>query len=231
MSHTLRSLDAEWRRLTRPSRARQALKQWSIAHPALRGLADLDELLERRRDDQAAPAILRALAVLAPDDDLAARALLQALLPGLVRLAGVTGYDDPAAIEEMVSLAWERIRTYPAGRRGSVAANALFDVRKRYRAHRRIDAPRSLDTEEIEVTGTSRSPEDEALARVLFEQLMAAQRDERVLRDGAFGLVLRTRLAGEPLTEVARREKLPLSVLAQRRWRAECRLRQLPLAG
>ena len=131
----------------------------------------------------------------------------------------------------MVSLAWERIRTYPARRRGSVAANVLFDVRKRYRAHHLIDAPRSPDTEEIEAAATSRSPEDEALARVLFEQLMAAQRDERVLRNGAFGLVLRTRLAGEPLTEVARREKLPLSVLAQRRWRAEVRLRQLPLAG
>jgi hypothetical protein len=128
-------------------------------------------------------------------------------------------------------LAWERIRIYPARRRGSVAANVLFDVRKRYRAHRRIDAPRSPDTEEIDVTATSRSPKDEALARVLFEQLMAAQRDERVLHDGAFGLVLRTRLAGEPLAEVARREKLSLCVLAQRRWRAECRLRQLPLAG
>jgi hypothetical protein len=231
MSHTLRSLDAEWRWLTRTSRARPALRQWSIAHPALRGLADLDELLERRRDDQAASAILRALAVLAPADDLAARTLLQALLPGLVRLAGMVGYDDPAAIEEMVSLAWERIRTYPARRRGSVAANVLFDVRKRYRAHRLIDAPRSPETGEVEAAATSRSPEDEALARVLFDQLMAAQRDERVLRDGAFGLVLRTRLAGEPLTEVAEREKLPSSVLAQRRWRAECRLRRLPLAG
>jgi hypothetical protein len=143
----------------------------------------------------------------------------------------MVGYDDPAAIEEMVSLAWERIRTYPAGRRRSAAANVLFDVRKRYRAHRRIETPRSPDTEEIEAAATSRSPEDEALARVLFEQLIAAQRAEQVLRDGAFGLVLRTRLAGEPLTAVAREENLPLSVLAQRRWRAECRLRQLPLAG
>jgi hypothetical protein len=148
----------------------------------------------------------------------------------LVRLAGMVGYDDPAAIEEMVSLAWERIRTYPARRRGSVAANVLFDVRKRYRAHRLIEAPRSPDAEEMEVAATSRSPEDEALARVLFEQLMVTQRDERVLRDGAFGLVLRTRLAVEPLTEVAEREKLPLSVLAQRRWRAERQLRRLPLA-
>jgi hypothetical protein len=31
--------------LTRTSRARRALRQWSIAHPPLRGLADLDELL------------------------------------------------------------------------------------------------------------------------------------------------------------------------------------------
>jgi hypothetical protein len=68
MSHTLMSLDAEWRRLARASRARRALRQWSIAHPAVRGVADLDALLERRRDDQAAPAILRALAVLAPGE-------------------------------------------------------------------------------------------------------------------------------------------------------------------
>jgi len=125
--------------------------------PRAARLADLDGLLERRRDDRAAPAALRALAVLAPGDDLAARTLLQALLPGLVRLAGTVGYDDPTAIEEMVSLAWERIRTYPAGRRGSVAANVSFDARKRYRAHRLIEAPRSPDTE-IEVTATSRRP-------------------------------------------------------------------------
>ena len=154
MSHTLMSLDAEWRQLARSGRARRALRQWSIAHPVLRGLPDLDGLLERRRDDHAAPAILRALAVLAPGDDLAAPTLLQALLPGLVRLAGIAGYDDPAAIEELVSLAWERIRTYPAGRRGSVAANVLFDVRKRYRA-RLIDAPRSPDAEAVGGRGTT----------------------------------------------------------------------------
>jgi hypothetical protein len=38
------SLDTEWRRLARASRARRALKQWCIAYPALRGLADLDAL-------------------------------------------------------------------------------------------------------------------------------------------------------------------------------------------
>jgi hypothetical protein len=52
-----------------------------------------------------------------------------------------------------------------------------------------------------------RSPEDEALARVLFQQLMVAQRDERVLRDGAFGLVLRTRLGCLPMTGLATGEE------------------------
>jgi hypothetical protein len=76
MSHTLTSLAAEWRQLAQASRARRAaLKQWSIAHPALRGLPDPVGLLERRRDDRADPAILRALAVVAPGDDLAARTL------------------------------------------------------------------------------------------------------------------------------------------------------------
>jgi hypothetical protein len=98
----------------------------------LRGVADLDALLERRRDDQAAPAILRALAVLAPGDDLAARTLLQALLPGLVRLAGMGTHPH-----------------LPGRAPGSVTANVLFDVRKRYRANRLIDAPRSPDTEAV----------------------------------------------------------------------------------
>lgn len=62
---------------------------------------------------------------LAPVDAIAARAVLQALLRGLTQLAATTGYDDPAAFDELVLLAWERIRTYPGTRCGSVAANVL----------------------------------------------------------------------------------------------------------
>ncbi len=145
MSHTLMSLDAEWRQLARSGRARRALRQWSIAHPVLRGLPDLDGLLERRRDDHAAPAILRALAVLAPGDDLAARTLLQALLPGLVRLAGIAGYDDPAAIEELVSLAWERIRTLsgrPPGGGGRQRVVRRAQALPRQSPHRRTPIAR-----------------------------------------------------------------------------------------
>jgi hypothetical protein len=156
---------------------------------------------------------------------------LQAVLPGLVRLAGTAAWDDPLAIDEMVSLAWERIRTYPQQRAGSVAANVLFDVRKRYRAHRAIDAPRRLGNELVQAPRIARSPEDEAVARVCFEQLMAAQKRDRVLDGQALLLVLRTRLAGEPLADMARQEGVPLDALVKRRWRAEFRLRQAFIAG
>lgn len=49
------------------------------------------------------------------------------------------GNDDEVAIDELVSLAWERIRSHPCGRDGSMAANILLDVRKRYRRHRCIE--------------------------------------------------------------------------------------------
>jgi hypothetical protein len=88
MSHTLMSLDAEWRQLADPA-APSGAEAVVDRSPRTARAADLDGLLEQRRDDHAAPAILRALAVLAPGDDLAARTLLQALLPGLVRLAGM----------------------------------------------------------------------------------------------------------------------------------------------
>lgn len=145
MAPVLEQLDREWVELARSSRGRRALTRWAQRHPALQGIGDLDALLEARRDPTRAPALLAALAVLAPDDQLAARTLLQALVPGLIRLARSTGNDDPAALVELVSIAWERIRTYPQTRNGSVAANVLLDTRKRYRQHRLIANPRMED--------------------------------------------------------------------------------------
>ena len=122
MTKTTAALDQEWARTYGCSRSgREALRRWALAHPAIAGFRDLDDVLEGRRDPDAAQAILLALARLAPDDEIAARTLLQALLPGLVRMA-LTGFrDDPDAFEDMTALAWERIRTYPQQRLGSVS--------------------------------------------------------------------------------------------------------------
>lgn len=231
MHPTLVRLDAEWRDLAQSAQSTEALERWQRGEPALGNGGNLDDVLVRRRDSIAAPSILSALARLAPVEPLAARTLLQALIPGLVRLAATAGYDDPAAVDELVSLAWERIRTYPATRHGSVAANVLLDTRKRYRRHRAIEAPTATV---VEVAGTWTSPSAErvALDRTVLSDLAAA-RDHGVINDEVLDVILRTRFVGDALEDVADDQGCTVSRLAQRRWRAERRLRDWlpPLAS
>ncbi|MDP9418958.1 MAG: hypothetical protein M3P53_02220, partial [Actinomycetota bacterium] len=145
MNPTLTELAREWAELDRSPTATAALERWRKEEPAVAGLSSLSAVLRERRAHPAkAPAILAALARLASGDALAARALLHAMVPGLLKLASTTFADDPLAFDEFVSLAWERIRTYPTSRPGSVAANVIWDVRKRYCEHRSIEEPESL---------------------------------------------------------------------------------------
>ena len=111
MKATLTALDREWTALDRSPASTLALRRWATTQPALAGLDSLGAVLAARTHPKAAPAILSCLAQLAGEDALAARTLLQALLPGLVRMATTSGDDDPAALDELVSLAWERIRS------------------------------------------------------------------------------------------------------------------------
>ena len=230
MASMLEELDREWSELATSPRARRALIRWSNSHHALVGQRDLLEVLTARREPGRALAVLAALAALAPTDELAARTLLQALVPGLVCLSSSSGNDDPAAIEELVSLAWERIRTYPGSRQGSVAANVLLDVRKRYRQHRLIEAPSGSFPITVEPVDDALSPEDEVLGRLLIEELERAHRAGLVSAP-VLQLILRTRVGGERLATVAAEQQVDVQVLCQRRWRAERRLRKLALAG
>lgn len=224
MNRTLTQLDREWRELCRSSDSRDALDRWRRDEPALAGSSTLDAILvERREDAEAAPAILAALARLAVKDELAARTLLQALLPGLVKMASTCCSDDPAALDELLSLAWERIRTYPTSRPGPVAANVIMDVRKRYREHRAIEAPQ--DTwREMPTAGVEPSAEDVVLGRCAIEELIAAQRDG-VIDGVALGLILRTRVDGISLEVAATEQRSTVRQANCIRWRAERRLR------
>lgn len=232
MHSTLARLDAEWRDLAGSPQATAALAQWQRDDPALGEGGDLAQLLERRLDATAAPAILLALARLAPSEPLAARTLLQAVVPGLVRLAVTAGYDDPSAIDEMVSLAWERIRTYPVTRQGSVAANVLLDTRKRYRQHRQINTPTSLTLEPSAAMPTTPAADATVGDRAVVRELAAA-RAEGIVEAGVLSVIIRTRLADESLEAIAAEQGTTTARLAQRRWRAERRLRPrlVDLAG
>jgi hypothetical protein len=63
-----------------------------------------------------------------------------------------------------------------------------------------------------------------------LNELAAAQR-AGVLSARSFRLIIRTRLEGDPLEEVAVEERVNVHALMQRRWRVERRLRALADAG
>ncbi|MGB8862261.1 MAG: LuxR C-terminal-related transcriptional regulator [Ilumatobacteraceae bacterium] len=89
--------------------------------------------------------VLRRLLLAARADDVAARVVLQRLLPGLIARARVWGGRRPGgsvdAFDELLSAAWTVIREYPVERRPShLAANLLRDSEYRafQRARRRL---------------------------------------------------------------------------------------------
>lgn len=229
MAPILQELDREWAELVASSRAQRALMRWVNINPALAGNDDLGEVFACRRDPVRSQPVLKALASLASDDEIAARTLLQMMLPGLITLAARAGNDDEAAIDEIVSLAWERIRTYPCQRTGSVAANIILDVRKRYRSHRCIEVPDSIELGGDPVDGTA-SVEDQVLGRLLIDELARAQRDG-LMSGAVLATILRTRVLDESLADLAAEQDVTPQLLCHRRWRAEVRLRDLPLAG
>lgn len=224
MRRTLDLLDREWAALTRSPAAAQALVRWSRIEPALGALGSLDDVLRGRIDEGEATAVLGALAKLAPQDTLAARCLLHALLPGLVRLASTACADDPDAFDELLSIAWVRVRTYPSARLGSVAANVLWDVRKRYRnQHPTREVADGL--EHRTRSDTSASAETVALADVgPADELHSACR-AGVITPLARDLIIRTRLEEVPLDEAAAEHDTTVAKATCVRWRAERRLR------
>lgn len=225
MAEILRSLNREWSAIAGSPSARRALMRWSSTHPVLSSASNLDEVLDLGFDADDGPEVRRALAALAPTDHLAARALLQGLLGGLCNLARRVGRDDDA-VDDIVRLAWERIRTYPSSRPGSVSANVLLDVRKRYRreqdkARRQIGACVATEVP---------SAEDQFVSRSFFEELVTASCSSGI-SDEVLSTILRSRVGGEAMADLAEEQQVTVKVLWHRRWRAEARLRELPLVS
>jgi len=95
---TFRRLTSEWNQLCRSRKASGALAEWRAAEPALAGVASMADLLDHRdtADSEAANHVLEAL--LRIGDELATRAFVQAMLPGLVALTRyglVKGFVGP----------------------------------------------------------------------------------------------------------------------------------------
>lgn len=213
------ALDVDWQVFIHSQDAAAAADRWRRLEPALASIGTVDDVLVLRTDRSRADAVLRALVGRAAWDGPAARVVLQALLPGLVRLAGRYADDGPdATASDLVAIAWERIASYPVHRPGAVAPNLLLDIRKQLLADRR-------PLGDLDQARTAPSAEDEALGALLFEELRAVER-AGMGTDEAFDLIVASRVDGHSLAALAASCGVSPHGLLQRRRRAEHRLRR-----
>lgn len=209
-------LEIEWPTITRSTNARRALTRWTEKYPELDQIANLDGFIKRYADKRP---LVRILAELAVDDDLAARTLLQTMIPGLHRLSWNLGIAESANLDELVSIAWIKIVEYPLHRPGAVAANLIADIRKQYvRDHRRAVVPFPVES--------SPSPEEAVLSTLAIDRAVALA-DAGIIEPAVLRTIVRTRFLGDRLCDVAAEEHLTVSTLTQRRLKTERKLRQL----
>ncbi len=219
------NLDRDWRRLVRGILP-QRLRAWARSEPALAAFPEPTRLIAFLRSDASAPSkdkVLRPLVRIARDEPLAARVVLEALAPGLTRLAERVIFDERDRDELWALIlghAWQQIRSYPLERRpAKIAANLILETRRAALAeftrdrHRRRDLPPRPLSERAALPTSA--DVDTLLARAVAAGAISADEAE---------LILRTRIDEVPLRQVAAERKLGYHTLNVRRLRAEKRL-------
>lgn len=220
-------LEAEWPPLAAGA-LQPRLRAWATEEPALAGFATPQHLLRHLRTLRGRPraedAILAALVRQAQADPLAARVVLQALLPGLKALAGrilLEASEREEVWSALLAHCWERIRRYPIDRRPArIAANVLLDTLKKttweLKRQRYLRDQETSETppDRVAVVGVDRDVEQ------LLEQAIGAG----ALSAEEADLILRTRIDGHDLHALAHEVGVAYHTLTVRRLRAEKRL-------
>jgi hypothetical protein len=209
----LARLDSEWQHLAGTRASVAALRRWGRLEPDLAGLADLQQLratvhhrADPARADRLLAALVRLAAVDGHDDQLAARTVLQLLVPGAVRLArGIIPYagDNATALGVVFTELAIGIRTYPWRRRPRhVAANLLLDCRQRLtRRHQRArrETPIGL---EIDLQASDTTTE-QVEAAVALRDLLAWAHRNGIIDDFEARLLVANHVQDIPLTRLA----------------------------
>jgi len=248
--HLAARLDREWERLARHRPSIRRARRWMITD---RSIEHLDDLLAatgygvspRDRTARAATAVtddnavVRELVRLARSDELAARVLLQRILPGLRHRArlwsgrGGRTHHYEEALGELISVAWTLIRTYDVeGRLGYVVANLVRDS-----AHYAFIAPKRRRWSSEEITDPVALSDECAPANTLASSTELAE-----LLDAAAGAgagvpmedlqLLRELIAAQGSTEVvAARCQVTSRTIRNRRLRAIRHLRRFARSG
>ena len=219
------SLSRDWQLLVR-GRLPARLRAWAAEEPALAPFAgEPARLIGFLRSPAAAAAkdeLLQALVRLAAEEPLAARVVLEAIAPGLTRLAERIIFDARDRDDVWTLLlghAWRLIRRYPLARRPRrIAANLLLETRRAALAEFTRERRRWREPPLHQLSSGTAS--DGGDVEALLRQAVAAS---AVSTDEA-ELILRTRIDGLPLARLAAEARLPYHTLNMRRLRAEQRL-------
>jgi hypothetical protein len=210
-------LDGEWGRLRRDKRAARRLREVCAVAGDATSLEGVEAYVRRARPEGADAVLLALVRRAVAGDTLAARVLLQLLLPGTRNLArrwwALGDHEERAAAA--VTAVWQRICGYPVARRpGRVAANILMDAARELRRA----VPRVVVTLSDEPGPEPRGGEPAAVE--LAEVLLDAVADGVLEREDAM-LIARSRIAGQRVADIAAHRQLSGRTLWDRRQRAE----------
>jgi len=220
-------LDDEWPAVVRAAAAAGVPARWAVEDEALAPFAAGLDVLVAATEDRAVSAaakdrVLVALAGRAAVDEVAARTLVQVLLPGGRALAHRFGWLGSACAGLVVAELWAGVRTYPVHRRpGRVAANVLADIGKTL-LHSEGRPPVELvpldEVDEADLVAEGHVGAGELLS-VLAAAVGGGWFPVRSAR-----LIAVTRVLGVSCAEVAAAEGVAVQSVRRRRLRAEAAL-------
>lgn len=220
--HPIDQLEQEWRRIAPMISAK--IRGLHPGEPVLTPFTDARVLVRFLQNHDADPRVkdqlLAALLRNVRTDPVAGRVVLQALLPGLKTIAAAIILDQRDRDELwqlLLSATWEGICSYPLERRPSrIAANLLRDARSAALREFGGELKRRCELPEQpleRVPAEQREVDLEApLKRAVAAKVVTAKEAE---------LILRTRVDGVPLAEIAAAEEIAYDTLRLRRRRAE----------
>lgn len=103
------ALDREWRSLCRRHRRNDRVTSWARSEPALQNVATLADVIPDRATDRTST-FQALVSITRSGDQLAARALLQLMIPGLVRLAvRLRSTQRPELADDLIAATWRHI--------------------------------------------------------------------------------------------------------------------------
>jgi hypothetical protein len=212
-------LEQEWVRLRGDRGAARRLAEVRARAGGAASLAEVEAYVRRAGPEDADAVLLALVRRAVTGDDLAARVLLQLLLPGTRNLArrwwALGDHEERAAAA--VTAVYHRIRAYPVERRpGRVAANILLDAARELRRA----VPRMVVVPAADPVMTEH-PLPAAIAAVELADVLRDAVDDGVLDRDDAELIARSRIAGHRVADIARHHRLGSRTLWDRRHRAE----------